>query len=611
MPDYHLATMGSVLFGLEDIFPTISARKNPQVGFARALIVTALMTTLAVFPAAALEDQTDAARLKLQKQQYDANVAKNIVQLQMFRQSTAVLRASGETLRLINLSPAINSWFLLETGFPGKSRIFRFHLENVDPQRQKISLSAEMPPKLVITTNSGTTLCAPWAGNPSPLVEARTSGLPFHPLCGGRIFLRNRVAGSSTNLERTAQFLRDHIWKGEEIVSIVKDTFFKDSQMEAGKVLKQNGAHEVVPGPGAANLKRTPVIATRTGFDLDGTRKGRMTMGDWYPVTGLPGVFVSALQPWAINPELWKGAGKTNWLDKVERQATSYMVAFDLARFDLGYEVGTDHPRLGWSPRPPRRGVEWNLPGPDGVRSPAPLVNLGMVSPALTARTVATFTGGFKRQHGAFRAGPFAKKNHGSHYGFIVEGVVLSKLQPGLATIFVLNDGSIHMRTWQKDDDALLPQVRFARQNGVPLLEPDPVTGLGIPGPLVRYWLPGNWSGSAEVKLRTLRAGACLKERGSQRFLIYGYFSTATPSAMARTFQAMACKYAMLLDMNAIEHTYLALYLRKDGKVKVEHLVPGMRAIDKRRRDGSRTPRFIGFSDNRDFFYLVRKETLR
>jgi hypothetical protein len=164
------------------------------------------------------------------------------------------------------------------------------------------------------------------------------------------------------------------------------------------------------------------------------------------------------------------------------------------------------------------------------------------------------------------------------------------------------------MKTWQEEDNALLPQIRFARQNGVPLLETDTETGLGIPGDRVTQWGAGNWSGSAEAKLRTLRAGACIQEADGKRFLVYGYFSTATPSVMARTFQAYGCKYAMLLDMNALEHTYLALYVRHDGEVHVEHLHPGMSAVDKKASDGNLIPRFIGFPDNRDLFYVMRRE---
>ncbi len=64
---------------------------------------------------------------------------------------------------------------------------------------------------------------------------------------------------------------------------------------------------------------------------------------------------------------------------------------------------------------------------------------------------------------------------------------------------------------------------------------------------------------------------------------------------MARTFQAYGCHYAMLLDMNALEHTYLALYVRRGGSVHVEHLIPGMSVVDQKGRDGTLIPRFIGF----------------
>jgi nucleoside-diphosphate-sugar epimerase len=91
------------------------------------------------------------------------------------------------------------------------------------------------------------------------------------------------------------------------------------------------------------------------------------------------------------------------------------------------------------------------------------------------------------------------------------------------------------------------------------------------------------------------------------KILEWARFSTATPSAMARVFQAYGCRYAMLLDMNALEHTYLAVYLRQGDQIVVQHLIRGMEEVDKS-TDGQVIPRFIGFSDNRDFFYLVRRE---
>jgi hypothetical protein len=150
--------------------------------------------------------------------------------------------------------------------------------------------------------------------------------------------------------------------------------------------------------------------------------------------------------------------------------------------------------------------------------------------------------------------------------------------------------------------------VRFARQNGVPLIEPNLASGRSEPGALVTQWGPGNWSGSEDKRLRTLRAGLCLQEHAGHRFLVYGYFSDATPSAMATVFQGYDCRYAMLLDMNALEHTYLALYRREQGRFLIQHLVEGMSQLDKA-GEGQYLPRFVGFPDNRDFFYLLRRRS--
>ena len=79
---------------------------------------------------------------------------------------------------------------------------------------------------------------------------------------------------------------------------------------------------------------------------------------------------------------------------------------------------------------------------------------------------------------------------------------------------------------------------------------------------------------------------------------------------MARVFQGYRCRYAMHLDMNALEHTYLALYEPSGSKRVIEHLVQGMRALDKE-SNGTILGRFLGFPDNRDFFYLSRRDAPR
>jgi hypothetical protein len=176
-----------------------------------------------------------------------------------------------------------------------------------------------------------------------------------------------------------------------------------------------------------------------------------------------------------------------------------------------------------------------------------------------------------------------------------------------LATLFVTDDGKVQMKTWTAADEALLPHIKFARQNGVPLVEFDEKTGISSTGALVDNWGAGNWSGSDDERLRTLRAGVCLQVAGETRYLVFGYFSTATPRAMARVFQAYGCRYAMHLDMNALEHTYFAIYTLKAGRISVQHLIEGMEEVD--RKGGEElAPRFLSFPDDRDFFYLTRRQ---
>lgn len=553
--------------------------------------------------------------LQTQWEAYDAVRAKSVLDLQPFRTTqTAQDTAANRHLTWISTNPAVGAWFLLQVRVDPEGDAETFHIENPSPAQQSVRFIDGPTPAIEITTGTGSARCVPWAAQGEALSAARKAGIAYAPLCDGKLFLRNRVTGARTNIEATTDFLRDNVWGGESIVRFVRDSFFKDSELETSETVGTGGATSAGDGPppmkGKVPASEERVISTLLTLGISGTDPRKMTIGQWYPIAGLDGVFASAFEPRAISDEILNSPG-ANRLDGVEARATGYMTAFDMSMFDIGYAVGTDHPALGWSPRPAASARPRGLPGPDGIKSAKPFVTLGMVNPVIASNAVATFTAGFKRQHGAFKFGDMATFNAGHHYGFIEKGVILSKLQPGLSTLYGLTDGTIAMKTWTEADNTLLPRIRFARQNGVPLVETDPSTGQPVPGDRVTKWGPGNWSGSAKAELRTLRAGACMLNDDGRQYLLYGYFSTATPSAMARTFQAYGCTYAMLLDMNALEHTYLALYVPRGGQVHVEHLLPGMSLIEKKVRGGTIIPRFIGFADNRDLFYLTRKETSR
>ena len=553
----------------------------------------------------------DPATIAAQMAEYEKLTPGSIFALQPFRASQEVTGPDDMKLTLTSLNPNINSWFVLDittTGFFGAGTE-RFHLESANPDIWALSLIGGDDPALVIEGQGERILCRPWQGRYSELEEARDQALSFAPICGGRLYLRNKVRGSRTSREAMADFLRNNVVFGDSIVNLIKGSLYEDAFMSSSETEDEGDAGATVAALGQARLDRAPLMYTTPAFTLVGTEGGRMQAGSWYAVENAPGIYASVMQPGMISQDILSRKGETNYLDNVERGADVLLVAFDMAKFDMGYEVGTDHPSFGWSSRPNGAGRDYSIPGPDGFDRPDPLVMAGMVSPALTDRVAATFTGGYKRDHGAFRYGPMATFNHGHHYGFMVNGVVLSKLWPDLMSIIIYKDGRMEMRKWTKVDDTHLAEMRYVRQNGVPVIEPDPETGEGVPGKLVRQWGAGNWSGSADAQLRTLRGGACTKDVEGRQFLIYAYFSTATPSAMARTFQAYGCDNAMLLDMNSQEHTYMALYPQTDSDwITVEHLVRGMRAIDQKRRDGTVIPRFVGFADNRDFFYLLRKE---
>ena len=550
--------------------------------------------------------------------EYDADTPKSIVELQPFRRSSAIAvdTAGGVhlTVTLTNLNPQINAWFLLTLHATGEAGTRSYHIENIQPQTQVLALDQSYPDGLRITSSGRTANCALWPeGQPTVLDRARQSGLPDAPICNDRLYLRNATTGTYTNIERITNVLRDHVWGGDKIIGFIKDDFFKDAFIErgtSGPSGTPRAAASEIDGPMPASLNDVfgaVFIHPETLAIALESNSAALPLGRWNPVRDAPGIFLSAMEPQATASVLLGSYKQSvNTLDSVEAGAVDYLVALDLSQFDLAFALGTDHPRVGWSIRTLDSMRNPRLPGPDGIGSVAPLILNGIVSPSWVGRTVAAFAGGFKREHGAFHFGALAVKNSGSHYGFIEEGVIFSKLQPGLATLMVTDTGAVQMKTWTRADDASLEHIKYARQNGVPLIETDAATGLSRPGAWVNQWGPGNWSGSNDERLRTVRAGMCLQEAGKTTYLIFGYFSTATPSAMARVFQAYGCRYAMHLDMNALEHTYFALYTKKDGTVSVQHLIAGMAEVD---RKGPRqiAPRFLSFPDDRDFFYLVRK----
>lgn len=544
--------------------------------------------------------------------EYTRNVPKEITQIQRFRSESGadLVRGDGRkgVARLLDVQPEIGRAWLFTIDWEGRAAQ-TWHLES----RQGLRLVVEDNDLNVVGPDGTRTACGVVADGGAALEKARLSGQAFTPFCDGLVVVRGVVDGRKTSIEWTTDFLRDNIPGGEALTQFVRDTFFSDDHLKQGQVKAGTAAAATAEGPAPARidpaLAGSLVVPQDFGLPVEGLADG-LEFGVWVPVTHQPGMWASVLKPSALDPALVAGLdGKINTFDATEREALVYSVAFELDQFRMDYVLGTEHPRIEWSEKVDEsvRNRYPDLPGPDGFAEITPFVRVGQVDPDDVEQVAATFTGGFKRMHGAFVSGKLSYTNMASHYGFVEDGVVYSKLQPGLATIVGWNDGTVTMETWTTERDALSSRIRFARQNGVPLVEPGE-EGVTDVNPLVLKWSGGNWASSPDAKLRSLRAAGSIVERDGTRYLVYSWFSDATPSVMAATLMAYGVQYGMLLDMNALEHTYMAVYEPSRDGPQPHHLATGMSVLDRTDDQGHVLPRFLAFPDNRDFFTLSRRK---
>ena len=188
------------------------------------------LATALLLVAATAQAQTPET-LQAQRDAYDAVRAKSILELQPFRNTVTATDAEvGQEVTLVDLNPAVGEWYLLQTRTAPDKAPANYHLENPDPDTQRVTLEGDSP---VLMVNG--TRCRLWADE--TLAKARATKLAYAPICDGKLYLRNKVSGARTTLEATAEFLRDNVWGGETIVRFVRDNFFRDSQLETGKVV--------------------------------------------------------------------------------------------------------------------------------------------------------------------------------------------------------------------------------------------------------------------------------------------------------------------------------------------------------------------------------------
>jgi hypothetical protein len=267
-----------------------------------------------------------------------------------------------------------------------------------------------------------------------------------------------------------------------------------------------------------------------------------------------------------------------------------YFIAWDPRRVDMRMEAGLRNPTSA-----------------TGLRGP------GMIrrDPALLRRLIAAFNGGFQSTHGDF--------------GMMVDRKVYAPARPYAATVARLADGSTAFGTW----DGKLPYgkhpgwISSFRQNLTPLVED------GKYNP----WKRGSWGGGTGyftgkgAKAHTWRSGLCLHKSG---FVMYVLGNPIDGPGLGKAMTKVGCSYGMELDINVthVGMEYLHVLGPGDrdppgaGRFKSERYfskkgdwpdLKGFRYFMRVAIRGTGNmpfPRWAGRADEREFFYLVKRELL-
>lgn len=568
----------------------------------------------------------------------------SVVELQPFRTESVLENGRGDRARLVNLNPFAGAWHVLETKFGGETRVFHLETPPVGESGERPALSL-WSGGLAVTPPGGAPVNYPLWGDGVEVEDAALSAKPllceelrpgkgfpacFTPVCDGLVLVRSQKAGLAMTTETATDLLRRvpaGAWLVEQAKPfLIPGAEFATGTTSEGVALPLSPKGEAAPLPARLEASEAAQGCALPHLDiaLEGAGAGapEIHFGEWRRTLRHPGVWFSVARASGVEkgilesyPDRVLPPGK---YDKGtdEARALVYLLAVDTDMYGLGYALGAQHPGVAWSSYcafEPKNGG-----GPDGFGTVAPLSTVGAVPPHLADRVAAVFVGGFKREHGAFKFGPFAKVNQGTHFGYMESGVILSRPRPGLATVCMLRDGSVEMLTWPEPgaeavladgegvtEARLISRTLHLRQNNPPVIDGVDENGLPVPGSLVRRWGEGAWSARQNGLFVTLRSALARQRAGGKTFLVFAYFTAATPNAMARVFQAYQCDYAMQLDMNSWSLCYSALRVF-DGNgapAGTEHVHRDMAKAEAKKGEA----RFVGSNDARDFFYLVRR----
>jgi hypothetical protein len=225
------------------------------------------------------------------------------------------------------------------------------------------------------------------------------------------------------------------------------------------------------------------------------------------------------------------------------------VVAFDLNKTALHFQIGTDEPKS-----------QFNVIRTGSI--PAADLQPGIL--------LAAFNGGFKTEHG--------------HFGVMFNHKDIIAPRAGMATVGFYDDGSIKIGLWGKD---IVPSKHLVswRQNGPPVIEN------GVVSPLTGD--PKYWGYTINDTTATYRSGLATSRDNKTLYYVVG--SDITLATLAKALSALEVYQAMQLDINNY-WVHFEAFGNKNGQLAAIPLLDFMK--------GPGDHRFLQ-RYSRDFFYLT------
>ena len=382
-----------------------------------------------------------------------------------------------------------------------------YHLENPNPRARKLLLDEKYPSGLVIVEGKNRYLLRSFEGD-AVWTQAKASPLIYYPLCEGRIIPakpRDRASHNAGGRHRVSPRARlgrreDHrSWSHPHGRHAPRNRERWKPKAPA-EALGERAGDLPLPRPDRSEICRIESLtSSNLGIDLGGPERTGMTPGAWYAGCRKPGNLRQHPSAESYRPGDSAQATKrqsTTWTAWRRPRCAIWSRSISIS-LTSDMHWAPNIPRVAWSDHMLAQMRDPSVAGTGRHRKHRPA---GLDRPCQLRRT----------HDEPWRPSPVdssastARSSTASWLSRITAATTASSrtascsasFSPGLATIFVLDDGSVEMKTWTRGgqqaaaaDQACAPERRPARRirRGIPIAGARPPGERVGTGQLVRF----------------------------------------------------------------------------------------------------------------------------